>query len=46
VQYQIAIYHGAEPAFSSSRPLLLSIPIPFPVAKRPPHIQLSGRGAT
>jgi len=35
-------YHGAEPAFSNSRPLLLSVPIPFPVAKRPPHIQLSG----
>ena len=35
-------YQGAEPTFSSSRPLLLSVPIPFPVAKRPPHIQLSG----
>jgi len=35
-------YHGAEPAFSSSRPLLLSVPIPFHIAKRPPHIQLSG----
>ena len=37
-------YHGAEPAFSSSRPLLLSVPIPFPfpVAKRPPHILLFG----
>ena len=35
-------YHGAEPTFSSSQPLLLSVPIPFPVAKWPPHIQLSG----
>ena len=37
-------YHGAEPAFSSSRPLLLSVPIPFPVAKRPPHIGLQQYG--
>ena len=28
-------YHGAEPAFFSSRPLLLSVSIPFSVAKRP-----------
>ena len=44
-------HYRAEPAFSSSRPLLLSVLIPFPVAKRPPHIlaisiasKLSGSG--